>query len=243
MHNGKEEGMALTYGFLKGKVVSVPQLQSSQHKSEKQYHIHTTLEVTAADGSVEQWDSAVNVGTNDSDDLLNYKLVFDFSHPLLVTIAAADSGFTDLTSSDALPALDFLRSDVLRSTGPWRPSDIMDGSDQVEPASSLMRLLAKAKDEQRTIYIIGRKYTDGLGIHDVHMNQGSTSSFINNGVDDHNDHNDIWQDGAVLVDLGEPQWAAYFTTFTQQIVPTNDLGNPVGSSHPMSVSDDGSLSQ
>jgi len=235
--------MALTYGFLKGKVVSDPQVKSSQHKSEKQYHLHTTLEVTAVDGSVEQWDSAVNVGTNDSDDLLNYKLVFDFSHPLLVRIGAADSGFADLTGRDDLPALDFLRSDVLGATGPWRPSDINDGSDQVEPAASLMRLLAKAKDENSTIYIFGRKYTNGLGIHDVHMNQGSTSSFLNNGVDDHNDHNDIWQDGAVLVDLGEPQWAAYFTTFTQQMVPTDKLGNPVGSSHPMSVTDDGGLNR
>jgi uncharacterized protein YukJ len=235
--------MALTYGYLKGKVVSDPQLQSSQRKNEKQYHIHTTLEVTTANGGVEQWDSAVNVGTNDSEDLLNYKLVFDFSHPLLQTLTAADSGFTDLTGTDALPALDFLRSDVLGTTGPWRPSGVMDGSDQVEPAVSLMRLLTKAKDEQRAVYIFGRKYTDGLGIHDVHMNQGSTSSFLNNGVDDHNDHNDIWQDGAVLVDLGEPQWAAYFTTFTQQMVPTDNLGNPVPSAHPMSISDDGSLSQ
>jgi uncharacterized protein YukJ len=64
---------------------------------------------------------------------------------------------------------------------------------------------------------------------------------LNNGRDDHNDHNDVWQDGAVLVDLGEPEWAAYFTVFTQQMVPTNDLGNPDDPSHPVSTSDDGSL--
>jgi len=35
--------------------------------------------------------------------------------------------------------------------------------------------------------------------------------------------------------------AAYFTAFTQQMVPTDQLGNPENTSHPVSVSDDGSL--
>ena len=119
----------------------------------------------------------------------------------------------------------------------------MDGSDQVEPVASLMRLLEKASSGNLDVYIFGRTYEGGdLGIHDVHMNQGSQGSFINNGVDDHNDHNDIWQDGAVIVDIGQPEFAAYFTVFTQQMVPTGRLGNPSSDSHVMTVADDGSLS-
>lgn len=75
------------------------------------------------------------------------------------------------------------------------------------------------------------------------MNQGSSGSFLNNGVDDHNDHNDLWQDGAVVVDVGEPELAAYFTSFTQQLVPTDNLGNPEKGSHPVGISDDGSLAE
>jgi uncharacterized protein YukJ len=30
----------------------------------------------------------------------------------------------------------------------------------------------------------------------------------------------------LLVDLGKPEWAAYFAAFNQQLVPTDDLGNP-----------------
>ena len=153
------------------------------------------------------------------------------------------SGFTDLTGTDQLPALDFLRSNVLSETGPWRISDIMDGSNQVEPVASLLRLLQQARSASLDVYIFGRTYTGGdLGIHDVHMNQGSQKSFLNNGVDDHNDHNDIWQDGAVIIDTGQPELAAYFTVFTQQMVPTDRLGNPASGSHEMTVSDDGSLS-
>lgn len=233
--------MSLTYGCLKAQIVSDPTLQASRHKNEKQYHLHATLQFTTADGETARWDSAINVGTNDADDLLQYKLVYDYSHPLVDQVKASAAGFTDLTGKEALPALDYLRSDMLANTGPWRDSDVMDGSDQVEPVASLLRLLRKAMSTHATVYIFGRKYVDGDGIHDVHMNQGSTGSFLNNGVDDHNDHNDIWQDGAVVVDLGEPQMAAYFPAFTQQMVPTDSLGNPETNSHPLTIADDGSL--
>jgi uncharacterized protein YukJ len=103
----------------------------------------------------------------------------------------------------------------------------MDGSDQVEPTATLKRLLSRAHQENRDVYVFGRFYAEGDGIHDVHLNQGSTGSFVHREGDDSNDHNDIWQDGALLVDLGEPEWAAYFSAFNQQLVPTDDLGNPL----------------
>jgi uncharacterized protein YukJ len=117
----------------------------------------------------------------------------------------------------------------------------MDGSGQGEPAASLTRLLRQARAGEADVYIFGRTYRGGdRGIHDVHMNQGSSGSFVNDGRDDHNDHNDIWQDGAVLVDLGDGRWAGYFTAFTQQTVPTDDLGNPLRGGHQIGDSDPGS---
>ncbi len=71
------------------------------------------------------------------------------------------------------------------------------------------------------------------------MNQGSRGRFLNTGGN--NDHNEIWQDGAVIVDVKQPQFAAYFTAFTQQFVPTNSLGNPTRTAHPITDADDGSL--
>jgi uncharacterized protein YukJ len=234
--------MALTYGFLKCKVVSGPVLKPSRRKHEIQYHLHAGCSAPSASGNG-IWDAAINVGTNDADDLLKYKLAFNYSHPALDTLRQAPAGFSDLTGTSGLPALDFLRSDILNATGPWRNSDVMDGSESPEPLAALKRLLQRAQGENADVYIFGRSYTDGgLGIHDVHMNQGSTSdAFFNNGQDDHNDHNDIWQDGAVLVDFNEPQWAAYFTAFTQQLVPTDGLGNPADDGHGIQDADDGSL--
>jgi uncharacterized protein YukJ len=207
---------------------------SPKYGHETQYHLHSTLGVPSNAGS-QRWDSAINVGTNDSDDLLKYRISMDFHHPIRETLAAADAGFHDLTNQGALPALDFLRSDLLAETGPWRDSGVMDGSTQTEPTATLLRLLETAKSQQADVYVFGRTYTSGgPGIHDVHMNQGSGGSFMNNG-------NDIWQDGAVLVDLGDDNWAGYFTAFTQQTVPTDSRGNPTPGGHPINDSDPDSL--
>jgi uncharacterized protein YukJ len=214
--------MALPYGFVKAKIVSEPKLKSSRHHNEIQYHLHVSMLV---DG--DKWDVAVNVGTNDADDLLKYKLIFDFRHPIIQTLAAAEAGSQDLTGQSALPALDFLRSDLLANTGKWRDSDVMDGSDAVEPVATLGRLLSKAHRESLDAYVFGRFFKEGDGIHDVHLNQGSKSGFIHRPGDDSNDHNDVWQDGAVMINVGEPEWAAYFSAFNQQFVPTDELGNPL----------------
>jgi len=215
--------VTLAYGYVKAKLVSEPTMKSSRRPHEVQYHLHVSLLV---DG--DRWDVAINVGTNDADDLLKYKLVFDFQHQQLIgMLGTAGAGSHDLTGQAALPALDFLRSDVLAETGKWRDSDVMDGSEQAEPTATLKRLLSHAHQENRDIYVFGRFYTEGDGIHDVHLNQGSSGGFVHRQGDDSNDHNDIWQDGALLVDLGEPEWAAYFSAFNQQSVPTDDLGNPL----------------
>lgn len=65
--------MALTYGFVKRKIASAPKLQSSRH-NEIQHHLHATVAVPGAEASIEQWDTAINVGTNRSDNLLQHKL-------------------------------------------------------------------------------------------------------------------------------------------------------------------------
>ena len=214
--------MSLDYGYVKAKVVSDPVLKSSRHSHEIQYHLHCSLLV---DG--DKWDVAINVGTNDDDDLLKYKFVFDFHHPIIQTLDAAAAGSHELTGTNALPALDFMRGDLFANTGKWRDSDVMDGSDSPEPCASLKRLLTKARAQAFDVYVFGRFYSQGDGIHDTHMNQGSTKSFVHRPGDDSNDHNDIWQDGAVFVNVGEPEWVGYFAAFNQQLVPTDDLGNPL----------------
>lgn len=214
--------MTLRYGFVKGRLALAPALKGSRHRNETQYHLRFAL---TADG--QRWDAAVNVGTDDRHDLLKYKLERDFRHPLLATLGGAEAGARELTGAHKLPALDFVRSDVLAGTGPWRDSAPMDGSEGVEPAASLQRALEAAREHGHDVYLFGRFYEGGdLGIHDVHMNQGSRGGFVHHPGSDRNDHNDIWQDGAVFIDDGR-SWTAFFAAFNQQFVPTDDLGNAV----------------
>ncbi|MGS0893778.1 DUF2278 family protein [Burkholderia stagnalis] len=221
--------MSLDYGFVKAKVKSVARLKGSPHGGEIQYHIHLTLALPAGD-----WDVAINVGTNDADDLLNYKLVYDFDHPVTRTLAAAAEGYTDLTGQAALPALDYLRGDILNGTGAWRASAVMDGTENPEPIPSLLRLVNAARSQGLDVVVFGRAYAEGNGIHDTHMNQGSTgSNYLHRAGDDHNDHNDVWQDGALIVRVSDTQWAAYFAAFEQQAVPTDALGNPLPGAGPI----------
>ena len=221
--------MTLAYGYVKCTVKGGIHIKPSKRKNETQYHLHAQLDVPGTGGA---WDVAVNVGTSDADDLLRYRFVLDFHHPITKLLSEAKAGKADLSDADAIPALDFLRSDVLTETGKWRDSDVMDGSDDREPYRSLARLLQRAHANSWPTYVFGRFYDDGTnGIHDIHMNQGSSGSFVHRDGDDGNDHNDVWQDGAVIVDMGEEGWAAYFTAFTQQNVPTDDLGNPKPGAH------------
>jgi uncharacterized protein YukJ len=116
----------------------------------------------------------------------------------------------------------------------------MDGDESAEPIKSIKRLLIAAFQAQANVYLYGRLYdSGGSGIHDIHVNQGSQGPHFHNDGSD-KDGNLTWQDGAVLVDFGD-SWSAYFAVFTQQIVPTDDAGNPTDNAHPFTVADEGSL--
>ncbi|WP_210214821.1 DUF2278 family protein [Mesorhizobium sp. M1A.F.Ca.ET.072.01.1.1] len=66
------------------------------------------------------------------------------------------------------------------------------------------------------------------------MNQASTGKqFAHREGDNRNDHNDIWQDGAVLFVSADDRWTAYFAAFEHQLVPTDLLGNPTPESKPL----------
>ena len=107
----------------------------------------------------------------------------------------------------------------------------MDGTDQTEPAATMKRVLWRAYDTGWIVYACGRFYDERDGAHDIHMNQGSTGeTYRNNGGDPppHWDGNDVWQDGALIVDRGQQAFAAYFARFTQQVTPTDARGNPAG---------------
>ena len=72
------------------------------------------------------------------------------------------------------------------------------------------------------VFVFGAPFTGGgLGIHDIHMNQGDplgSAWYAANGT---------WQDGATIVQRPSGKLVGFLTRFTNQSTSTDNNGNPV----------------
>jgi hypothetical protein len=139
-------------------------------------------------------------------------------HPLAHT---ATSGAVDLIRHPAFrpgagcvfvrplePALRWLQR--LLRTNPWRAGS------NLEAATTLESILVHGAQ----IAVFGEPFTAGLGMHNVHQNQGdppNTQWYAENGT---------WQDGTTLVYRPDGQYNAFLSKFTTQADETDDNGHP-----------------
>ena len=80
--------------------------------------------------------------------------------------------------------------------------------------NALDRLEALLSDAAR-IYVFGEPFTDGLGVHNVHYNQGDPRG-------DHQREDGVWQDGCVLVQRADGAITAWQVRFNTQSLHTDD---------------------
>jgi len=71
------------------------------------------------------------------------------------------------------------------------------------------------------VFIFGAPYTQGLGVHDVHMNQGDPAGSQWYPADG------IWQDGCVLVERPDAKLFAWQVRFNSQAMTTDGAGHPI----------------
>lgn len=93
---------------------------------------------------------------------------------------------------------------------PWVSSD---GDNALDVLEALLPTAAR-------IYIFGEPFMTGLGVHNVHMNQGDPPG-------PHQAENGIWQDGAVLVERTDDSVAIWQVKFNTQSLRTGDNGLPL----------------
>ncbi|GAB7188455.1 hypothetical protein ATKI12_8286 [Kitasatospora sp. Ki12] len=70
------------------------------------------------------------------------------------------------------------------------------------------------------IYVFGQRFDHGLGVHDVHLNQGDPVDspwYPDNG---------IWQDGAVVCEHSDGRVVVWQIKFDTQVLTTDDAGHP-----------------
>jgi hypothetical protein len=228
-------GMALDHGY--GVAIGTFVSFTREDPSAFGHWYHGKLRINTPAG---QYESALDVDTPTGIGV-SYRLVTDLTTASIPTLAALGDGFTPLAATPTSGALDYARSPILRDgwvvsrlrrwltmrrwrfvrrwrlplrwrSFPWVSSDGNNALDVLE------QRLAHAT----RIYLLGEPFTTGLGIHNVHLNQGDPPG-------PHQAENGIWQDGAVIVQLADGGVTIWQVKFNTQSLITNDHGLPVAS--------------
>jgi hypothetical protein len=148
-------------------------------------------------------------------------------------IKALGDGWHFLSSTSGSGALDYLRAPVLhppilfwnvkyngwlawflellRWNPPWNSGTGIDALTELESVI----------DQGVRYYVFGEPFTTGLGVHNIHQNQGDP---IGGG---HDAENAIWQDGATIVETDSGEFLGFLNKFKTQSFKTDALGRPV----------------
>lgn len=214
--------LAHGYGVVVGTFVSF----AREDPNDFGHWYHGKLTISTPQG---EYEAALDVDTP-SGVGVRYRLVSGLSTKDFSLLAALGPGFTALAPVGASGALDYVRSPVLRNhlrfafparTGrwwarlsrlffPWVRSDGDNALDVLEP---LVR-------NSTRLYVLGEPYTSGLGVHNVHLNQGDPPG-------PHQPDDGIWQDGAVLCQDAAGRIRVWQVKFAPQSLRTDDAGLPL----------------
>ena len=69
-------------------------------------------------------------------------------------------------------------------------------------------------------YMFGEPFTSGLGVHNIHQNQGDPPG------GGHDAENAIWQDGGTIVEMSNGTFVGWLNKFKTQSSSTDDNGKP-----------------
>lgn len=209
--------MLTGYGVLKGR----PLRGVDGRGSNSHYQIHIVDDLT-------EYRIAVNVKSQESPSDLEYLVDEDFRHPITDGLLTRPLGFFPLPSTPDGGALDFIRGNLFDRTKmrplptnlPGPDNDLNDAVERVVQAA--------IQEENAFVCAFGQRwgpepttrdkifgFLPGNGIHDIHMNQGNSSRFVND--------DGVWQDGGLLFHLPSVgRWVAIFLKFQSQAWHTDD---------------------
>jgi uncharacterized protein YukJ len=206
------------YGVLTGTVVSVlDSVAAAKIDAHGKPHYH--VEVNAG-GTL--YRAAVNVLSDNNPPDLQFYLDDSYQHAILATVKGFTPGFRALESKAGTGALDYIREGLL-DIGKMTVIPPMDGPGGRDLDDIMNQHFQQAIGTPGAlVYFFGSGYSDkgkdeyfgftpADGIHDIHMNQGSTGSFA--------DENGAYQDGAILIYYPDKStWSAMFTKFQSEVI-------------------------
>ena len=174
------------------------------------------------------WQIAVNVESESGQGTgaqVLYALDENWTPPYAGALEALPMGITSLTGTNGNPAIDYLRSRasgltlITRAQMQLLPLPGKTASENLKNAV-ISYLEQAVKEPGGLVYAFGSRYTNGNGVHDIHMNQGNPAR-------DHGQDNGTWQDGLLVFSMpGESRWTAVYLAFQDQVWMTDLKGDP-----------------
>ncbi|MBD7913386.1 MULTISPECIES: YukJ family protein [Clostridium] len=139
--------------------------------------------------------------------------VVELGNADLKGLLSFSSGWYPLESNSSSGALDYIRSKEFQPNvkPQWKQGTSKDALIDLEP------LLINTK----RIYIFGEPFTNGLGVHNIHQNQGDPdgSTWWN--------ENGIWQDGGTIIERQDHSVVAFLNKFITQSYSTDNNGHQI----------------
>jgi hypothetical protein len=172
---------------------------------------HYHVRVTGPNGQV--IDSAINLKSLTDVQIEYRRRQFAIQDPLFASVVGLGDGQHLLSQVATSGALDYVRHAGITGTSGWT---LQTGNNLIDELNALLSGVER-------LYIFGATYSTGIGVHDVHMNQGDPNGSPFQHLDG------IWQDGGVLFQYGgvQPRLEILQIKFETQSLYTDDNGLPV----------------
>jgi hypothetical protein len=192
-------------------------------------YYHGNLVVHAPAGN---YHCAIDVDPKSMPDGIQWRLV-EIRPSDFAAIKAMANGWHPLVSNQSSGALDYIRSSVLhppflfwnvrydsclsrflnfiRWNPPWKSGT------GIQALTDLESII----DQGVRFYVFGEPFNTGLGVHNIHQNQGDP---VGGG---HDAENAIWQDGGTIVETAAGKFIGFLNKFKTQSFQTDNLGHPV----------------
>ncbi len=196
------------YGVLVGKVTGSREDPPSDNTP------HLSIFVAAGEQTHR---AAVNVRSQLAPSQLLFQIIDPFDHPILEELADFPDGYSEIQRQAGGAAFDYIRGNLFeRKSMLPLPHDIPGPNNDLYERIGIYIERARTHSNA-TVYIFGEPFPNG--IHNVHMNQGSSGDFSRD--------NGVYQDGGLLFKIND-QWAAVFLAFQSQAWHTDDVtGAPI----------------
>jgi len=200
------DGYGVVIGSLKKHWIDPPDTQG------RWPHYNMTVETTAG-----EYHCVVNLKSR-SEVKVEYRDFRSAGTTSFASVLAKPNGFHPLPRTSTSGALDFIRHPGLQDQPGCSCTHWLK-----ENGVNLMQLMEYYLIGAQRVLVFGEPYATGLGVHNVHMNQGDPvgSPFAG--------ENAIWQDGGILLEHAPPQQrlSALLTRFETQSLQTDALGQPL----------------